>query len=83
LSNLPNSFADILEFLDGMKRWYPVGLGVEGTEQIELAATVVEETVSRIRAYVEWRSELPLPGCSLSSRRISARERVAAQPSRS
>jgi hypothetical protein len=60
--DLPNSFADILNFLDGMKGWQPVGLGLENTKQIELAATVVEETVGRIRAYVEWRSELPLPG---------------------
>src|SRR5207244_297591 len=60
--DLPNSFADILDFLDGLKGWQPVGLGLENTEQIELAATVVEETVSRMRAYVEWRSELPLPG---------------------
>jgi hypothetical protein len=60
--DLPNSFADILDFLDRMKGWQPVGLGVENTEQIELSATMVEQTVSRIRAYVEWRSTLPLPG---------------------
>ena len=62
MPDLPNSFADILDFLHGMKGWQPVGLGLETTEQIELAGTVVEETVSRIRSYVEWRSTLPLPG---------------------
>lgn len=57
-----NSFRDLLEFLDNMKDWWPVGVGLDSTDPAELAKTVIEETVRRIRAYVEWRSEMPLPG---------------------
>ena len=35
---------------------------LDGTEQAELAETVIGEVVARIRAYIEWRSEMPLPG---------------------
>jgi Protein of unknown function (DUF1524) len=53
---------DLLEFLDNMKDWWPVGVGQASADPAELAETVIEETVRRIRAYVEWRSEMPLPG---------------------
>src|SRR5271166_3073404 len=57
-----HSFADILDFLDRMKGWWPVGVGLESIAPADLAETVIEETVRRVRAYVEWRSEMPLPG---------------------
>lgn len=57
-----NSFRDLLDFLDSVKDWWPVGADLDSCEKAELAEAVVEETVRRIRAYVEWRSEMPLPG---------------------
>jgi len=58
----PNSFRDLLDFLDSMKDWRPVCVGLGSAERAELAETVIEEVVGRIRAYVEWRSQMPLPG---------------------